>query len=106
FEQALQAVRVAESVGSASDSLRAVRSSLEGIAHDLLTDARKELSTDPEGAKQKARQVLGIVEVKSPLYAQAQKLIKAPCAGRRSRARAARTRTACRCAHRRRRAAT
>ena len=75
FEQALQAVRVAEAVGSTSESLRAVRSSLEGIAHDLLSDARRELSSDPDGAKQKLRQVLAIVEPKSPLHAQAQKLL-------------------------------
>ncbi|HEY6175209.1 MAG TPA: hypothetical protein VIX73_12215, partial [Kofleriaceae bacterium] len=75
FEQALQAVRVAEAAGSTSESLKAVRSSLDGIAHDLVSDARRELSSDPDAAKQKLRQVLAIVEPKSPLYAQAQKLL-------------------------------
>jgi hypothetical protein len=78
YEQALQAVRAAEQVGSTSESLQVVRSSLEGTAHDLLSDARKEIASDPDGAKQKARQVLGIVEPKSPLYAQAQKLLSGP----------------------------
>jgi hypothetical protein len=75
FEQALQAVRVAESVGSTSESLKSVRSSLDGIAHELLSDARRELSSDPDDAKQKLRQVLAIVEPKTPLYVQAQKLL-------------------------------
>ena len=78
YEQALQAVRAAEQVGSTSESLQVVRSSLEGTAHDLLSDARREMASDPDGARQKARQVLGIVEPKSPLYAQAQKLINGP----------------------------
>jgi tetratricopeptide (TPR) repeat protein len=75
FEQALQSVRVAESVGSTSESLKSVRSSLDGIAHELLSDARRELSSDPDDAKQKLRQVLAIVEPKTPLYVQAQKLL-------------------------------
>jgi hypothetical protein len=78
FEQALQAVHIAESLGSKSDNLKIVRSGLEDNARELLRVARSEMATDPDDARQKARQVQGMVEPKSQLYVQAGKLLNGP----------------------------
>lgn len=75
YEQALQAVRTAESLNSKSENLKIVRGMLEDTAKELLRAARSELSSDPESAKQKLRQVQGMVEPRNPLYIQAGKLL-------------------------------
>jgi hypothetical protein len=75
YEQALQAVRMAESLSSRSDNLKIVRGMLEDTAKELLRAARGELSSDPDAARQKLRQVMAMVEPRNPLYAQAQKLL-------------------------------
>jgi hypothetical protein len=78
FEQALQAVHVAASLGSKSDNLKIVLSGLEDNARELLRVARSEMATDPDDARQKARQVQGMVEPKTQLYVQAGKLLNGP----------------------------
>jgi tetratricopeptide (TPR) repeat protein len=78
YELAFQAVRTSESLGSTSSNNKTVRTMLEDIASDLYRTAASELSSDPEGAKKKARQILGIVDTRNPLFAKAQKLINAP----------------------------
>jgi hypothetical protein len=55
-----------------------VRTLLEDTASDLYRTAQGELSSDPEGAKKKLRQILGMVDTRNPLYAKAQKLINSP----------------------------
>jgi len=77
YEQAFQAVRVAEQLRSTSPTNKAVRDTLTNIAEDLLRGARAEQSSNPEAARQKLRQILGIVEPRSATYAQAQKLLSA-----------------------------
>jgi hypothetical protein len=74
YEAAFQAVRVAESLGSTSSNNKVVRSMLESIANDLYRDAAASRDSDPEGAKRKARQVLGIVDPSNPLHDKAQRL--------------------------------
>jgi pSer/pThr/pTyr-binding forkhead associated (FHA) protein/outer membrane biosynthesis protein TonB len=74
YESAFQAVRVAESLGSTSSNNKIVRSMLEGIANDLYRDAAQSKDSDPEGAKRKARQVLGIIDPSNPLHDKAQRL--------------------------------
>lgn len=78
YELAFQAVRLAESLGSKSSNNQTVRTLLEDTANDLYRTASSELSTDPEGAKKKARQILGMVDTRNPLYVKAQKLINTP----------------------------
>lgn len=75
YESAFQAVRQAEAVGSKSTSNQTVRSVLEAIASDLLRAAQSDLTSDPEGAKKRLHQVLGMVDAKNPLYVRAQKLL-------------------------------
>jgi len=52
-----------------------VRSSLEAAAGDLVKAGASELSSDPDAAKKKLRQVLGMVDSKNPLYVRATKLL-------------------------------
>ena len=78
FEAAFQAVRTAESLGSSSSSNKAVRDRLEVLAGENYRSAQTDLASDPEGAKKKLRQILGIVDPKNPLYSKAQKLLNAP----------------------------
>jgi hypothetical protein len=75
YELAFQAVRLSESLGTKSTSNQTVRSMLEALAADLLRAAQSELASDPEGAKKKLHQILGIVDSKHPLYLKAQKLL-------------------------------
>jgi type III secretion system (T3SS) inner membrane Yop/YscD-like protein len=75
YESAFQAVRISESLGSTSPSNKTVRTMLEALASDLLRDAQSTLASDPEGAKKKLRQILGIVETKNSLHVRAQKLL-------------------------------
>jgi len=78
FEQAFQAVRKAEEFGSRSDDLKIVRQALEERAKELLRTARTELASDPDDAKQKLRQVQGMVERQNTLWQQASKLLNGP----------------------------
>jgi hypothetical protein len=78
YELAFQAVRMAESLGSKSTNNATVRTLLEETASDLYRTAQSELASDPDGAKKKARQILGMVDTRNPLYARAQKLINGP----------------------------
>jgi len=75
LESAFQAVRQSESLGTKSTSNQTVRGMLETTAADLLRSAQSELKTDPEAAKKKLNQILGIVDAKHPLYVKAQKLL-------------------------------
>jgi hypothetical protein len=78
FEQAFQAVRKAEELGSRTDDLKIVRQNLEDKARELLRAARSELASDPDAAKQKLRQIQGIVDRQNPLWQQAAKLLNGP----------------------------
>jgi hypothetical protein len=78
YESAFQAVRQSEALGTKSTSNQTVRGMLEALAAELLRGAQSELASDPEGAKKKLRQILGIVDAKNPLYLRAQKLLNGP----------------------------
>jgi hypothetical protein len=78
YELAFQAVRNSEALGSTSKNNATVRRMLEETASDLYHEGASELASDPEGAKKKLHQILGIVESKHPLYLKAQKLLNGP----------------------------
>lgn len=78
LEQAFQAVRKAEELGSRTDDLKIVRQNLEEKARDLLRAARSELASDPDAAKQKLHQIQGIVDRQNPLWQQAARLLNGP----------------------------
>ena len=78
YEAAFQAVRTSESLGSSSSSNKTVRDRLEAFATEMFRSAQTELASDPEGAKKKLRQILGMVDPKHPLYAKSQRLLNAP----------------------------
>ncbi len=78
FEQALQAVRKAEELGSRTDDLKIVRQNLEEKARELLRVARGELASDPDAARQKLHQIQGIVDRQNPLWQQAARLLNGP----------------------------
>jgi hypothetical protein len=78
FEQAFQAVRKAEELGSRTDDLKIVRQNLAGKAQELLQTAHSELASDPEAAKQKLHQVQSMVDRQSSLWQQAAKLLNGP----------------------------
>jgi hypothetical protein len=75
FEPAFQAVRMSESLGSTSPSNKLVREKLESVASDLLKAAQGELSTQPDEARRKARQVQGMVDTRHPLHVKATRLL-------------------------------
>jgi hypothetical protein len=75
FEKARDAVRLAETVGANNSNTKAVRGGLEQQAATLYKQASSEISADPEGAKQKLRQIQRIVESKSQWYQKASKLL-------------------------------
>jgi hypothetical protein len=74
FDKVLTAVKEAESIGvdPSSPNLQAVRKAMEGEASRLYSEAS---AASPDEAKQKARQILKLVDPKSPYYAKAQKLL-------------------------------
>jgi len=78
YESAFQAVRTADGLGTAGSSTKSVRDNLDSIAADLVRAATKEMASDPDAAKKKLRQVLGIVDGKNPLYIRASKLLNGP----------------------------
>lgn len=75
FEQAFQAVHVAEELGSRSDDLKIVRQNLDDKARELMRAASAERTSDPAAAKKKARQVQGMVERQSSTWQAAAKLL-------------------------------
>lgn len=78
YEAAFQAVKMSDSLGSTSPSNKTVREKLDAVAGDLYRSAQAELSSDRESAKQKLRQILGMVEPRNPLHAKATKLLNGP----------------------------
>jgi hypothetical protein len=78
YEQAFQAVREAEGLGSHTDDLKIVRSNLEDKAKELLRAARSELASDPEAAKQKLHQIQSMVDRSNQVWQQAAKLLNGP----------------------------
>jgi hypothetical protein len=78
YEAAFQAVKVSDSLGSTSPSNKTVREKLDAVAGDLYRSAQAELTSDRESAKQKLRQILGMVEPRNPLHAKATKLLNGP----------------------------
>jgi tetratricopeptide (TPR) repeat protein len=78
FEQAFQAVRKAEELGSRTDDLKIVRQNLADKAKELLRTAHSELASDPEAAKQKLHQIQGMVDRQNPVWQQAAKLLNGP----------------------------
>jgi hypothetical protein len=75
YESAFQAVRISEQLGSTSPTNKSIREKLEDLAAELYRSGSSELATDPDSAKKKLRQVLGMVDPKSPLYGKASKLL-------------------------------
>jgi hypothetical protein len=75
YELAFQAVRQSESLGTRSTNNQTVRSMLEGLAGELLRAAQGDMATDPDGAKKKLHQILGMVDAKNPLAVKAAKLL-------------------------------
>jgi len=78
YELAFTAVRTAEALGSQSPTNKSVRDKLEDLAGELLRSASSEQASDPEDAKKKLRQIQGMVDPKSPLYAKATKQLSSP----------------------------
>jgi hypothetical protein len=77
YEGAAAAVRLAESVGSSSSTIGSVKSALESAARTLYNEAVAQKGSDPDGAKQKLRQVQKIVPSSSPWYQKAGKALGA-----------------------------
>jgi hypothetical protein len=78
YEAAFQAVKTSDSLGSNSPSNKTVRDKLDTVAGDLYRTAQSELASDREDAKQKLRQILGMIEPRNPLHAKASKLLNGP----------------------------
>jgi pSer/pThr/pTyr-binding forkhead associated (FHA) protein len=78
FERAFDAASFSEKIGSSSPSIKLVRDKLESLAADLLKAAQSELSSNPAEARQKARQVKGMVAPGHPLYVKASRLVDGP----------------------------
>jgi hypothetical protein len=75
YESAFLAVRTSDVLGSVSPSNKSVREKLQQIASDLYRTALNDLSTDPDSAKRKLHQILGMVDAKTQVYANASKLL-------------------------------
>lgn len=75
FEQAFQAVRKAEELGSRTDDLKIVRQNLVDKAQELLRTAQSEHASDPEAAKQKLHQIQAMVDRQTQVWQQAAKLL-------------------------------
>ncbi len=75
YEQAFQAVRLSDSLGSSSPSNKTVRDKLDELAIELYRAAQSELASDPDAAKRKLHQVQGMIDPKNPVYAKATKLL-------------------------------
>lgn len=75
YDSAFQAVKTADALGSASPTTKSVRQKLEDIAAELVRAAQAEAASDPEAAKKKLHQVLGIIDPKHPTYLKASRLL-------------------------------
>ncbi|HRC54369.1 MAG TPA: hypothetical protein PKU97_00535, partial [Kofleriaceae bacterium] len=75
FEEAFQALRDAERLGSTSSTLQSVRSAIDGHATELYNEAQSLREDDPAGAKALLRKVLKLVDSGSSLYQKASKAI-------------------------------
>jgi hypothetical protein len=75
YDLAFQAVRTAEGGGISNADTKIARTKLEAVAAELYTAAKQEMSSNPEAAKQKLRQIRGIVDAKSPTLAKATALL-------------------------------
>ena len=75
YEDAFTAVRAAESFGSKSNTNKAIRDNLEGQAAQIYKSASSDMSTDPDGAKKKLKQIQRMVDSKSTWYQKATKLL-------------------------------
>jgi pSer/pThr/pTyr-binding forkhead associated (FHA) protein/outer membrane biosynthesis protein TonB len=75
YIQAFQAVRTAEGNGITNGDTALVREKLEQAAKELYDQAAKEINASPDAAKQKLRQIKGMVDGKSPTLAKANQLL-------------------------------
>jgi hypothetical protein len=75
FKKAHLAVIKAEASGGTNDSTKVVRQYLEKSAGDLYNQASGEADSDADGAKDKCRKVLEMVDATSPWAAKAKKLL-------------------------------
>jgi hypothetical protein len=75
YPQAWQAVRTAEGNGVSNADTKLVRDKLEQAAKELYDQAAREMSSNPDAAKQKLRQIKGMVDGKSPTLQKANQLL-------------------------------
>jgi pSer/pThr/pTyr-binding forkhead associated (FHA) protein len=76
YESAAQAVKVASDLGTeTAATTKSVREALEGVAGELVRAAQAELTSNPDAAKKKLRQVQGIVDARHPAAIKATKLL-------------------------------
>jgi len=61
---------------SSDDNVKAVRQKLESEAGKIYSEALKEMDSSPDSAREKFKQILGIVDSKSPWYQKANKQLK------------------------------
>jgi pimeloyl-CoA synthetase len=71
------AVRTAEGNGISNGDTKLVRDKLEQAAKDLYDQAAAEINSNPDAAKQKLRQIKGMVDGKSPTLQKANQLLSA-----------------------------
>jgi tetratricopeptide (TPR) repeat protein len=77
YAAAFQAVRTAESNGVSNSDTKLVRDKLELAAKEIYEAAAKEINSNPDAAKQKLKQIRGMVDGKSPTLAKANALLNA-----------------------------
>lgn len=70
--KAKQAVAVADANGGGNDTTKEVKKSLEREANALYKEAMSILSSDPAAAKDKLKQIRGMVDASAPIAAKAQ----------------------------------
>ncbi len=75
FLKAKQAVALAEGSGNGNSTTQGVRSSLEQKAGELFKEAQGLQASDPDGAKQKYREIQRMVDPKSPWHQRAGKAL-------------------------------
>ncbi len=76
LEKARAAVIEAEKLGVSNDTVKLVKTKLEGEAALLYQQAMKELSTNPGEAKEKFKQIESIVDSKTTVYQKAAKQLQ------------------------------
>src|SRR5262249_19666636 len=75
YGEASQAVRIAEGNGISNSDTKLVRDKLEQAARELYDQAANEINSNPDAAKQKLRQIKGMVDRKSRTLAKATALL-------------------------------